>query len=332
MADAAVSIGDQDFERADLVVAGFLTGEWPSFERSVGRGLALERAGGPSVDAVAIREVAISFRRVRGLVAADQLDAWLAERHVSHDELTAYLRRQVLREREHVAADDPVSTADVVEILNVEATLGGLVGRCAATVVAWAAAAGAAGPGPDPTDSDTADLVASSAAARVYDGLTGDNLARRLGRLERLRAGHGRFVAQVAGDRAIADCLARHRLDWMAVRCVEIVFADDGAAREGMLCIREDGLDPTEVASLAGAGLTERTVVLEREPALIPFLESAQRGDVAGPLAGSRVLVVVDRVPPSAEDPALRARARDELVAGALETLTAGKVRWHGAL
>lgn len=340
MPDAVVSVGGRHFDRADLVLVGFVDGSWPAFERSVAAGLAAARTGA-TPDPAAVHDAALAFRRARGLLAADELDAWLAGHDVSREEWTAYLRRRVLRDSTPVGGQVPVD--EVAGVLETEAACDGILARRVDTVVGWAATADADAAGmADLTSGDAAAAVAlagqvaSSAASRIL-GLDGEDLRRRIEALLRLRAAYDRFVAGVTGDDAIRDCLAVHQLDWLRVRAVDLTFADEGAAGEGAMCLREDGLAPEEVARLAGAALAERTVALDEvTPELAALLVSAQPGDVVGPVpdpaGGTRLFVVASRLPPTADDPGLRERAGRELVAAALEPLTAGAVRRHARL
>ena len=347
--DAIVSVRTFDFDRPDLALVAFIDGSWAPFERSVAAGLACEHQSGNAADAQAIRAGAVSFRRARGLLAGDELEAWLAQHNMSRGEWTGYLRRRVLRDRADdamagILTEHPVSLGDVAQILDVEAACDGILQRCGNTVVGWAAAAHSEGLGAvTPTiDANAARALAiaaqvnSSAVSTLFD-LAGEDLLRRINRLLSLHAAYKCFVQRVTSDAAIRECLAVHQLDWLGVCCVDLSFANQDAAYEGAMCLREDGLDPNEVARLAGANRVDRMIVLdEAAPELASLLVSAQTGDVIGPLpidAGrSRLLVVVDRLPPSPTDPVLRERARNELAAAALEPLTAGMVRWHAAL
>lgn len=341
MRDASVSVGRHEFDRVDLVLIGFLDGTWPAFERSVAAGLAAERAGGDQVDAGAVHDAAVAFRRARRLLAADELEAWLTAHDLSREDLTAYLRRRVMRDAAPASAPADVPFDEVAGVLDVEVACEGILAACADTAVRWAAAA-EAGATADTTTVDEAAAaivageVAASAAHRWLDRDL-DDLPRRIDRLLRLRAAYDRFVAAVTDDSAIRDCLADHQLDWLRVRVLELVFDDDGAAEEGAMCLREDGLAPDEVARLAGATLAERTVAVDAVPSeLAALLVSAEPGEVVGPIvdpAGQyRVFVMVDRLPPAPDDPAVRERASRELVAAALELAIAGAVRRHAAL
>jgi hypothetical protein len=338
MPNVVVSIRNEDFDRADVVLVGFVDGTWPTFERSIAAGLACQAAGNGLATADDVRRAAITFRRAHHLLAGDELDDWLTTHSLSRDDWRGYLHRHCLRQRfagqlAEILADYPVSPYQVVELLPVEMACDGILQRCATTLVEWAAPISDGGGTSRDMVAALAAEVSASAAGTVLDvGI--DDLHRRLGRLLALRGGYERFVEQVSGDDAIARCLAGRRLDWLQLRCLELSVASDDAAHEVLMCLREDGLEPEEVARLAGAELLERTVAIEEvAPPLAAQLVSAVPGEVLGPLPGddgaSRVLIVNARLFPSPEDPVMRQRAQAELVAAALEPLLAGTVRWH---
>jgi hypothetical protein len=167
--------------------------------------------------------------------------------------------------------------------------------------------------------------------------LDGPDLEGRLGRLDVLHSAYHRFVSDITGDAAIRACLDEHLLSWTRLLCIELRFDTDEAAREAVLCLREDGMGAADVARLAGAGMSEVSLLLEEvDSSLSSVLIGAHPGDVLGPLADGasahRILVVTNRKPPSVDDPAVCHRARALIVAAAVERLTAGEVRWHGAL
>lgn len=341
MHDVVVSIRDQDFDRADIVLVGFIDGTWLPFERSIAEALACEAAGEGLETADDIRRAAISFRRAHGLLAAEELDDWLTAHNVSRDDWRRYLDRHCLRQRfadrlPEIVAHYPVCPTQVAQLLPVEAACDGILRRGAATVVEWAAPVSQDGGASRDTVAALAADVSASAAGTVLDVGT-DELRRRLGRLLDLRASYERFAERVSGDDAIGRCLAGRRLDWLRLQCRELGVDSGDAAHEVLMCLREDALEPEEVARLAGAQLVERTVAIEDlAPPLAARLMSALPGDVIGPLPGddgaSRVLVVDARLVPSADDPVMRQRARSDLVAAALEPLLAGAVRWHATV
>lgn len=100
------------------------------------------------------------------------------------------------------------------------------------------------------------------------------------------------------------------------------------------MCVRVDGRDLAEVASACGAAVSRlQTRLCDLEPWLMTPLQSAQAGEVIGPLAaaaGAYVLATVRaRRPPRAGDGSLRTRAESALVERAERRATEGRVEWH---
>lgn len=342
-----LSVQGVAFDRADLVLVAFVDGSWQGFEHSIRLGLACERAvaeSGRTDGQDRVRDAAVAFRRARGLVAGDQLRAWLAQRCLSMDDWTGHLRRCVSRDRpldpvDSILARYPVPVDDVAAVVDVDMVCDGILQRSAHTLIGWAAAASRAAPASRRDEARIAALAASvrrSAAGPLLAGASVD-LPARLGRLVDLESAYERFVSDVTTDVALGACLDEHRLGWLRFRCLELRFTDENVGREAVLCLREDGLKPEAVARLAGAGLRAVTIDLEHaDRSLAPLLVAARRGDVVGPLPGdggtSRLLVVSERIPPLPDDPGVLERARAEIVRAALEPLVAGTVRWHDAL
>lgn len=346
--DPLVSFGVDSFDCGDLVLIGFVNGSWQEFERLARAGLALDRGSSTGdADPNLVRAAAVAFRRAHGLVAGDELRAWLAERGRSMPEWTSYLRRLVLRQRSREALDDalarhPVPDDDVAALLESEIAFDGVLHRCATAAVEWSAAASSpvvavggrsAEPGPSRVAAHAHDVSAS--VARGLLNLEDYEVRGRLTRVIKLREAYERFVRATWTDRSILGCLDEHRIDWLRFRCLELRTSGQAAAREALLCLREDGMKPAEVARLASAELNELSIELAGVgPSLASLLLSADTGDVVGPLAEAdgrtRLLVVIERVPPSSEDTELVERARAEVLRAGLQPLVEGMVRWHG--
>jgi hypothetical protein len=348
--EPVLSFQDRAFDRIDLTLVAFIVGTWPAFESSVASGIAFERQSnhvGESVDDSAVRDLALAFRRARGLIAGDELHAWLAERDLSQAQWRAWLNRCVGRE---LGAPPPignqrtVSREEVAAIVLTDAIFDGILERSAATLIDWLSAARSPELGTASSRSvNSAERVtaltaevASSAAAIALD-LHATQISARLEPLCALEDAYERLIQQIATDAALSTTLRAHYIDWQRFDITELRFTDVAAAREAVMCVREDQLTPEEVASLGGAALNHTSILLaEAEPDLAPLLLSAHANDVLGPLAGedggNLVLQIQRRILPSLDDDELRQRSRDELIRTALEPLRAGMVRWHAHL
>ena len=108
--ERALSFEERPFDVLDLVLAGLAEATWPELEADAAAGVAAEqeldaRGAGPSLDEVQKAERA--FRYERGLLAAADLEQWLAARRLARGEWRGVLRRVLAREwlRPTAAAD-----------------------------------------------------------------------------------------------------------------------------------------------------------------------------------------------------------------------------------
>ena len=94
------AIGDDVYRWGDVVRLAELRGEWSALAADVARGTAaaaeLETRGEP-IDDEAIDAAAREFRYERGLLAADELEAWLERHELTAADWHGYLRRSLAR-------------------------------------------------------------------------------------------------------------------------------------------------------------------------------------------------------------------------------------------
>jgi hypothetical protein len=97
-----------------------------------------------------------------------------------------------------------------------------------------------------------------------------------------------------------------------------VSFPIEAAAREAILCVREDALTLYDVAALSHRTVVRKTMALEDiEPEQRDRLLAAEPGRIVGPLAIDDrfdVTAVVSRTPATLADSAVAARARRALV------------------
>lgn len=329
----AARVENERVDVCDLLLLGILTGAWERFTDGVRRGLALARDAPDAVTAADVRAAATAFRYARRLVSAAEFTTWLRERELTLDQLSAALARQVAEERERDDDGERADDAALAAVLRIEAYCRGALEALADAAIDRLAAAdrlGGRAPGQPPLE-----RVEAGLARALADGAAGlatleeAELRRRLRRLVALDDALWQLREEIASPEAIDRCLAGHRLDWLQLRGEELALAELGAAREARLLVAEDGLTLAEVAERAGTVTRERSVYLEEVPedATAAFAAAAP-GEVIGPWlqeARWRVLVLREKVPPSAEDTVLTQRATDELLRGILERHRAGR-------
>jgi hypothetical protein len=137
-------------------------------------------------------------------------------------------------------------------------------------------------------------------------------------------------------EAAVAARIAEHALDWMRVRFDDLCLASRSAANEAVMCSRDEGVEPSEIATRAGGELLQ--VDLRRDelaPTMAALLGGAIIGEALGPIEsaeGFHVLWLESRRPPSPDDPESRAQARSELLGEVLDRALAGRVIRVGPL
>ena len=333
-----------------MVLAAIGWGQWQALEASLADGLArvaYATREGELPDERSIGAAIVAYRRARGLLAAEEYLAWLAERSLSTDDMNAFLVRRLLGER--AAADlvggdsesaepgeiQPSPAEPLSATLRAEAILSRSLDSWAERLVRSVAASHAlAADGREPEQRPTeASALVEQAAELPRSGLSRSDARERAPRVAALIAAELAFRGRASSSQALERCLAEHHLDWQRLTWREALFASEGAAREALMWIADEGMALEEVATLARAETSTREAYSGELPDLAPHLLAAVPGDVVGPLphdAGWRLLCLLDRVVPNLQDPTLRERAGGEVLDRALRRHLAGRVSWHG--
>jgi hypothetical protein len=323
------SVGTTAYRRRHVVAAARAWGEWETLLREAHEELACaawaaERSDPLEPSAAAAAEG--DFRRALGLLAAEDLESWLAERDVSVADWLAHVRQGLLRDAwqgELDAIVDESPAPEDAELARTVWTLGICRGELAELAERLAAEAAAEAelclpdePGLGEPSFVDADL--SSAA------------------LERLHAAEARLVAEAVTDARVARELEAHRVPWTRVDCLLLAHADLDVLREAALCVTRDGLELAAVAGDAGGELRhERLVLGELPPEVATRLFAAEPGELLGPLAveDTAWLVLVEaKTTPSAADLDLRNRAAELIAARERARAVDRWVRWHERL
>lgn len=291
------------------------SGEWHIFETEVRQALACRRLAaedGPPLSPEAQRSAETAFRRGRRLHAAEDLEAWLADRDLTVAQWRRYIGGEALRHRhaaelDTVVARFPAGEDEVRSALPVWGWCAGAFPRWAEELATRSAAAHAVchhegRPAPPPAD------VAAHEA--LFD----------------------RFTAATATLERLEVMIASRYLDWLRLDCEIAVFADPDTAAEARLCVRDDGWSLDDAARAGAAGRQRRSLLVEEidEDVRHQFVR-ARDGDLLGPLtlAGEPALVRVHhKHPPDLNDDELRSRAARQLVATAAAREVDDRVEW----
>jgi hypothetical protein len=339
LSEAAVRFEDETLDVADLVLIGLLTGQWQSFEADLMRRMDLVHEGALEVTAEQLRAQATKFRYARGLVSAAEFTAWLQRRSLTLSELSGVLSRSLLAELSREPAPEHTQQADLHEVLRAEALCGGILDELAAQGMRRLSASHRLGShGPDELGSARLQGALSSALSSSSTGLPElgeQELRQRLRRLAGLEDALAETRRRLASPEAVTRVLSEHRLDWLRLSGRELCLAQEGAAREARLLIRDDGLTLEEVAARAEATVQALDIYLEDVPqtASAMFLAGAA-GEVLGPWQAQErwhVLVLERKASPSITDPILHERASEEILTDALKRHGAGRSELLGA-
>lgn len=311
------SLGDDVYTWQDVLAHARATGEWASLEQAALEGVACESLADsgeveePDDD---IEHAADEFRYERDLVTAAEMEAWLEEQGLSVADWMGCMRRAVLRahwqeDLPRIIEEQAPDAGAVEEALRVDLRCTGmdlvLAQRLAADVAAWAARREASGTQGEPSRPDLTRLVQEAAE----------------------------FRQGIARDEAIQREISAAHLDWIRVECRVVAFEDEAEAREGVLCIRDDGMELDELAADAHVEPRDVQFYVDDLPAdqRAPFL-SAQVGEAVGPIRQDGVHAIYQvraKVLPGVGDEALLERARSAIVDRALTTEVNNRIRWH---
>jgi hypothetical protein len=301
------SVGEQAYTWAEIIDAGRAWEDWERVEHLAAERLAATRDGDrrePTADE--LDAAGAEFRYARGLLAADDMEAWLDHCGLTVGEWLAYLRGALLRQRAPVRTDGVEPSADAVWL---EAVCSGELALLAHKV---------------------AEHVAACTARH---GAVGELSAERLSHLAGCFEG---FCAEAVESGEVDRVVAEHELGWTRVDWQHLTHSVEDVAREVALCVREDARPLAAVALDADVAVHERSAYVDDvDPALALWLAGAQPGDVIGPLPVADqfwVVAVDERVPPSSIDPGVRERAERHLVERTLARETLARVHWHERL
>jgi hypothetical protein len=287
-------VADVVYTWSDVVDYARRRGVWDEIADQTRAGIAALQKAEPTDEDVAV--VARSFRYERGLLAGDDLNAWLDSRGLTTDEWQDYLRRVVACDLVgDSAAGAEIASARVEECIWAEGICSGsleTVARDLARVVAVAPDAS-----PDLRD-------------RAYES----------------------FCRDAAGEAAIEREVEANRLDWTRLRYDAVRFDDEDSAAEAILCVREDGDTIAEVAARIGIEVASCLEWLDEvAPELAAKALAADAGELLGPVAadgGFLLCWLEEKTPPSLADQDVRERARDAVVARAVASRLNDRVVW----
>lgn len=304
------AVRDEEFHWEDVLLAARYWGEWDAFVENARFGLACRKAAGDRIRESA-EAAANEFRYERDLIAAEEMETWLAARGLEVDDWSAYFERAVLRDEcadapSEMVARHPVAATELESLLQAEA-------MCSGSAQRWSL------------------RLAGEAAVHEASGAPATG-AQGEARLERLQDSYRQFAVRVVTEPAVRKAIAAHRLDWQRVDGYCVRFATQAQAREAALCVREDGDELRDVAVQARCEVERFSRSLDEcPPPLAALLQNASAGEMVGPLDeadGHALCVLESRQAPDYAMASVRERAERDLLQRAVEAEVQCHVRW----
>jgi hypothetical protein len=345
----AFSIGDASFQWLDVVLAAMARGDWARFERRLTEGLCCAaRAAAEDVPPpeAAIDEAAAAFRYERDLISGSDISEWLARVQISAEDWMAYITRDVLRqmwadEIEELLDRYPPSPRQLEAAAIAEGISSGLFDLFEASFSERAATAFdacpdlfAAAPTPSLAHTESATRLVRQHAHWLTMCPEAESVAR-VTRILGIDEAYRVASEQLVSAESLQHVIEAHRLQWVVIDLDTITFADDDAAREALLCMKEDGLSMQDVGALSHQPVTRDRRFLEDVPAEHrDHLLSVEPGRLIGPLpvdGRDQVAAVLARTTPRLDDDHVAQRARVVLLEQAGRRAARDHVKRHPA-
>ncbi len=338
--------GERSFTGRDVIEGAFFRGELAAHWKDLLRLIAAERRAEEAnleFNDDAIDTAAEQFRYEHDLITAEETEQWLAERGLTLSDFSAYFVRHYwgdqwadveVEELDYFAAPN-----DTRKLLTDELILSGELERMAARLGRRiAASCAAAGSSVDPQ------LIEEERAAFfTRSGIGEEELPAwlvRMGRDEEwfrqalameavYRRDRSALLSRQAREHEIAAL--RLPLTRFEVETIELDSLD--AAREALLCARDDGMSMEEVAAEGRYPYRHPEVLLEEVPEDLQqkFL-SVHPGEILEPIPrgdGFHLCRIIGKEEPDLEDPVVKERADQRILDRHFSDLTTRHIQWR---
>lgn len=309
------TINETAFGWEEIAAAAQSWGEWTRLTertRQVLACLALAAETGQLPGGKEVREAATAFRYSHNLISAEDTQSRLNRWEMTFEDLTNYLRGQLMAERwanrlDEIVAAHPVSDEAIAAVIRKHAICADLFGQ-------WA--------------QELAGRSAIAAASGCLDSATSS--PREL--VARIEAEFQQVKQQAVTPQRLQTKIADHRLDWVRFDCRYLWFAEERIAREAAWCVTEDGLTLDEVAADARSEVRQWSFYLDEMDADVrPYFLAARQGDLLGPLKFRQafpLFSLAEKKMPAPDDPMIRQRAEKAIVANLMEQAINERVKW----
>lgn len=334
----------RDYKTRDVVDAAIFRGELRSiWKQFLVKLKAAERAEELELelDDDAIDAAAETFRYDHDLITAEETEKWLESRSLTLADFTDYLLRQywassIDEEIEPDATNIVSASPERRELFTAELLFSGELHRLN-TRLMWCLAALAA------TSESNLNPERIRAQRRAFLGRTKmseSKLTDWLAKLDRdekwfdemlaLEAAYQDFCKQVLTPQARQKQLATLHMPLTQFEAEVIELDSDEAAKEALLCIRQDGMSMEEVASEARYPYRRITFLHQAVPEeLKQKVWSTAVGDVLDPLPrgeGFEIYRIARKIEPDPTDPEVQQRVDEHLLERQFSALTSDHV------
>ena len=345
---AVFSVGNNEYNWEDVVLAAKVRGDWAKVENELHKGLACLSRATAKHYSLPVQEVTLEandFRYKRSLITAEETELWLNKWQLSVEDWMGYIRRSMLRRKwagnlSEIVSEYPVTDDEMKTSIRSEALCSGylaefaryLAGRGAVYEKLEEASEGAIS---RERVERHLEVLLKKVDSSDLESLTRTPL-ERLVNLATLETAFEEMANRCLTADALRSCITANRIDWIKLGFDEIAFADEPAAREAALCVREDQMTLAEVAADAQQPLRHITLYIEEVAAesKSKFLACAA-GELLGPIGrhGHFVLCwVTDKTMPDEADPQIRQKAEQNILDTLVKREINDRVRWHLAL
>jgi len=294
-------------------------------------------------DDAAIEAAAEQFRYAHDLITAEETERWLAEHDLTLADFSAWVLRrhwgEQMSEIEAPAIDYLTASPELREQLRQELIFSGDLDRMAVSLsrrVAAACASEDRAPEAESVAKEEESFLERTGLERseipawlARLGLTEEWLREALTMEAIYRETCREVLSREACEREIAAL--RVPLTRFEVETIELDSLD--AAREALLCARDDGMSMEEVAAEGRYPYRRPEVLLEEIPEELQqrFL-SVHPGDLLGPIPRGdafQVCRIVQKAEPNLDDPVVRERAETRILERHFGELTTRHIQWR---
>jgi hypothetical protein len=336
------SCGGRGFTVKEVIDCAVVRGEiepvWKDFVR-VAECDRLANERGLELDDSALDSAAIAFRYKYDLITAEETERWLEDRGVSLTEFSEYFAHQYWG-RSYIGTVDPPQSGyqsaspEEKDLFLIDLILSGSLGRMAERL-SYRVAARAAETG-DNMGSVTEERARFLVRAKIDD--LADWLAQ-LGRDEQwldeilaAEAVYQRRVSQIVTEQTLQKELTSMQLNLTRFQLETVEVDSRDAAAEVVACVRNDGMEMSEVAEESRYPFHRSEVLLEDiSPEQQQRFLSIKAGTLFDPVPrgdGFEVWRVKTRTEPSLQDPAIRARLERRIVERCFNELLSKYIDW----